>query len=114
MPPSQQRNSAEIFYDTFKNDLNGDRITDHKIESYEGKMFVIFIAMAILTRLKSKLAQKRKGNNTLKRLKTYSQLLFRMSMLSKVSFKGKYKPIFSTPSKLQREIIDKFELDWPV
>ena len=110
----QQRNSAEIFYDTFKNDLNGDRITDHKIESYEGKMFVIFIAMAILTRLKSKLAQKRKGNNTLKRLKTYSQLLFRMSMLSKVSFKGKYKPIFSTPSKLQREIIAKFELDWPV
>jgi len=25
----QQRNTAEIFYDTLKNDLNGDRIADH-------------------------------------------------------------------------------------
>ena len=110
----QHRNNAEIFYNTFKNDLNGDRITVHKMESYEGKMFIIFIALAILTRLKSKLAEKRVDNKILKRLKTYSQLLFRMSTLSKVSFRGKYKPIFSTPSKLQREIITKFELDWPV
>jgi len=109
----QHRNNAEIFYNTFKNDLNGDRITVHKIESYEGKMFVIFIALVILTRLKSKLAEKREDNKILKRLKTYSQLLFRMSTLSKVSFRGKYRPIFSTPSKLQREIIAKFDLDWP-
>ena len=106
----QQRKTAEIFYDTFKNDLNGDRITDHKRESYEGKMFVLFIAMAILTRLKSKLAHKRNGNRTLGRLKTYSQLLFRMSTLSEVSFKGKYKPIYSTPTKLQKEIINSFDL----
>lgn len=32
---------AEIFYDIFKSKLNGDRSTDHKIESYEGKMFVL-------------------------------------------------------------------------
>ena len=49
----RQHNTAEIFYDSFKNDLNGDRITDHMLESYEGK----------------------------------------------------YKPIYSTPSKLQAEII---------
>ncbi len=110
----QQRNSSEIFYDIFKNDLDGDRITVHKAESFEGKMFVIFIALTILSRLKSKLAEKRKDSKTLRRLKTYTQLLFRMSTLSKVSFRGKYKPIFSTPSKLQREIITKFELDWPV
>ncbi|MDY0371161.1 MAG: transposase [Sphaerochaetaceae bacterium] len=109
----QQRNTAEIFYDTFKNDLQGNRITDHKLESYEGKMFVLFIALAILTRLKSKLIQKKTGNKVLKRLKTYAQLLFRMSTLAKVSFKGKYKPIYSTPTKLQREIINSFDLDWP-
>ncbi len=109
----QQRNTAEIFYDTFKNDLNGDRITDHKLESYEGKMFILFIALAILTRLKRKLAQKRNGNRTLGRLKTYSQLLFRISTLAKVSFKGKYKPIYSTPTKLQKEIINNFDLKWP-
>jgi len=109
----QQRNTAEIFYDTFKNDLNGDRITDHKLESYEGKMFVLFIALAILTRLKRKPAMKRNNNKTLGRLKTYSQLLFRISTLAKVSFKGKYKPIYSTPTKLQTEIINNFDLKWP-
>lgn len=109
----QQRNTAEIFYDTFKNDLNGDRITDHKLESYEGKMFVLFIALAILTRLKSNLSHQKLNNKVLKRLKTYSQLLFRMSTLAKVSFKGKYKPIYSTPTKIQREIINSFGLDWP-
>lgn len=110
----KQRNSVEIFYDVFKNDLNGDRVTMHKVESYEGKMFVTFIALAILNRLKGKLAELRKGNKTLGRLKTYAQLLFRMSTLSKVSFKGKYKPIYSTPSKLQGEVIDTFRLNWPV
>jgi len=60
----QQRNTAEIFYDSFKNDLNGDRITDHSLASYEGKMFVLFIALAILTRLKMKLMEKRKSSVT--------------------------------------------------
>jgi hypothetical protein len=32
------------------------------------------------------------------------QLLFRMSTLAKVSYEGKYKPIYSIPSKLQAEI----------
>lgn len=106
--------SNGTLYDVFKNDLNGDRVTMHKVESYEGKMFVTFIALAILNKLKGKLAELRKGNKTLGRLKTYAQLLFRMSTLSKVSFKGKYKPIYSTPSKLQGEVIDTFRLNWPV
>lgn len=109
----QQRNTAEIFYDSFKNDLNGDRITDHSLASYEGKMFVLFIALVILTRLKMKLVEKRKGNKVLGRLKTYVQLLFRMSTLTKVSYEGTYKPIYSTPSKLQGEIIRAFGLNWP-
>jgi len=82
------------------------------MQSYEGKMFVLFIALAILTRLKNNLAHNKANNNVLKRLKIYSQLLFRMSTLAKVSFKGKYKPIYSTPTKLQREIINTFKLDW--
>jgi len=109
----QQRNTAEIFYDSFKNDLKGDRITDHSLASYEGKMFVLFIALAILTRLKMRLIEKRKGNKVLGRLKTYTQLLFRMSTLAKVSYEGTYKPIYSTPSKLQAEIIKTFGLHWP-
>jgi hypothetical protein len=32
----------EIFYDAFKNGLNGDRITGYKPESYEGKIFGLF------------------------------------------------------------------------
>jgi hypothetical protein len=81
--------------------------------SYEGKMFVLFIALVILTRLKMKLMEKRKGNKVSGRLKTYVQLLFRMSTLAKVSYEGTYKPIYSTPSKLQGEIIRAFGLNWP-
>lgn len=109
----QQRNTAEIFYDSFKNDLQGDRVTDHTLASYEGKMFVLFIALVILTRLKKLLEEKRKNNKVLSRIKTYSQLLFRMSTLAKVSYAGTYNPIYSTPSKLQREIISAFQLVWP-
>ena len=109
----QQRNTAEIFYDSFKNDLQGDRITDHSLQTYEGKLFVLFVALAILTRLKVKLIEKRKNNKDLRRLKTYAQLLFRMSTLAKVSYEGTYKPIYSTPSKLQGEIISSFHLNWP-
>jgi len=97
--------TVERFYDICKNNVNGDRVTMHKVESYEGKMFVTFIALAVLGRLKSKLAEHRQGNNTLGRL------LFRMSTLSKVAFKGRYKHIYSTPLQA---IIDKFGLDLPV
>mgnify|MGYP003852239661 CR=1 FL=1 len=109
----QQRNTAEIFYDSFKNDLQGDRVTDHTLATYEGKMFILFIALVILTRLKRQLEMKRKNNKVLSRIKTYSQLLFRMSTLAKVSYEGTYNPIYSTPSKLQREIITNFHLLWP-
>jgi hypothetical protein len=109
----QQRNTAEIFYDSFKNDLQGDRVTDHTLASYEGKMFVLFIALVILTRLKKLLEEKRKNNKVLSRIKTYSQLLFRMSTLAKISYAGTYNPIYSTPTKLQREIISAFQLVWP-
>ena len=75
-------------------------------------MFVLFITLAILTRLKRKLAERRKGNRILGRLKTCSQLLFRMSTLAKVSFHGKYKPIYRTPTKLQAEIISNCGVKW--
>lgn len=108
-----QRNTIEVFYDTLKHDLNGDRITCHTLASFEGKMFVLFIALAILVALKQRLAEERKLNKELRRLKTYSQLLFRMGTLSKTTFKGRYKPIYSTPSKIQKEVIKSFGLSWP-
>ena len=71
-------------------------------------MFVLFIALAILVRVKSNLKEAKKKNMIVRnRLKTYKQLLFRMSTITKVSFTGKYKPIYSKPTKLQEEIIKK-------
>jgi transposase len=108
-----QRNTIEVFYDTLKHELNGNRIRSHTLASFEGKMFVLFIALAILIKLKHRLAEERRLNKELLRLKTYSQLLFRMGTLTKTTFKGKYKPIYSTPSKIQREVIKSFGLSWP-
>jgi len=107
------RNTAEIFYDTIKNDLNGDRVRSHSQKTFEGKMFITFISLIILIRLKKLFAEKKSGNQKLNRIKSYRDLLLRMSNLTEVSFVGKYKPLYTTPNKMQREILDKFGINWP-
>ncbi len=109
-----QRNTIEVFYDTLKHELNGNRVRNHSLASFEGRLFILFIALTILITLKQRLAEERKCNKELRRLKTYTQLLFRMETLTKTTFKGKYKPIYSTPSKIQREVIKSFGLFWPL
>ena len=109
-----QRNTAEIFYDMVKNDLNGDRVRSHNNKTFEGKMFVTFIALIILANFKRKFAKVRSGNTTLNRVKSYKEVLFKMSSLTKVSFTGKYKPMYSRPTKFQEEIINQFNISWPV
>ena len=109
-----QRNTAEIFYDMVKNDLNGDRVRSHNNKTFEGKMFVTFIALIILADFKRKFAKVRSGNTTLNRVKSYKEVLFKMSSLTKVSFTGKYKPMYSRPTKFQEEIINQFNISWPV
>jgi transposase len=109
-----QRNTAEIFYDMVKNDLNGDRVRSHNNKTFEGKMFVTFIALIILSNFKRKFARVRSGNTTLNRVKCYKEVLFKMSSLTKVSFTGKYKPMYAKPTKFQQEIIEKFNISWPL
>ncbi len=110
----QGRNVSEMFFDDTKNELNGDSITCKTLAAYKGKMFVLFIALAILVRVKANLKEAKKRNMIVRnRLKTYKQLLFRMSTMAKVSSTGKYKPIYSNPTKLQEEIIKELGLDWP-
>ena len=109
-----QRNTAEIFYDMVKNDLNGDRVRSHNNNTFEGKMFVTFIALIILAKFKRKFAKVRSGNKTLNRVKSYKEVLFKMSSLTKVSFTGKYKPMYSKPTKFQEEIINQFKINWPL
>jgi transposase len=109
-----QRNTIEVFYDTLKHELNGNRVRNHSLASFEGRLFILFIALTILITLKQRLAEERKCNKELRRLKTYTQLLFRMETLTRTTFKGKYKPIYSTPSKIQREVIKSFGLSWPL
>ena len=109
-----QRNTAELFYDILKNDLNGDMVRSHNNKTFEGKMFITFIALIILSKLKKKFAELRVGNKTLNRVKSYRELLFKMSSLTEVSFSEKYKPMYSRPTKIQAEVIDKFDVNWPI
>jgi hypothetical protein len=83
-----QRNTAEIFYDMVKNDLNGDRVRSHNNKTFEGKMFVTFIALIILADFKRKFAKVRSDNNTLNRVKSYKEVL------SKISDRGKAKSCY--------------------
>ncbi|MGD1831974.1 MAG: hypothetical protein ACPKOP_01405, partial [Sphaerochaetaceae bacterium] len=45
--------------------------------------------------------------------KSYRDVLRRVTSFSKISFRGKYKPIYSTPTKGARKIFKSFGIDIP-
>jgi transposase len=79
-----QRNTAEIFYDMVKNDLNVERLRSHNNKTFEGNMFVTFIALIILIDFKRKFAKVCSANAMLNGVKSYKEVLSKMSSLIKV------------------------------
>lgn len=97
----RDRNDDELHFDDFKNAMDLCRLRCHSDEAVQGKIFIHFIALAILSRLRKSV----KAIAPKERLyMNESEMLSKVESYTRVHFEGKYKDVYSTPTKMQRKI----------
>ena len=105
----RDRNDVEVSFDDVKNAEDMRRMRNHNERTIKGKMFVVFIALILLTKLRmevQKVAPKERHywseRDFLEKVDTYTR----------IHFENRYKDVYTTPTAAQRDIFDFFELEY--
>jgi transposase len=103
----RKRNDVECHFKDLKDELDMDRLRMHSDATVAGRLFVQFIALVILEQVRE-VVQSSKLPKSL----TISEMFRRLGSYQKMEFSGKYRPITSTPTKIQRKIFDVFDIPY--
>jgi transposase len=105
----RERNGVELYFDDEKNLLDLRRLKNHSEQTIKGKIFVTFISLIILARLRKMVDQIDK-----KKRKHWSEqdMLRKVETYARVHFEGKYKDVYSTPTAAQRLVFDLLEIPY--
>lgn len=99
----RDRDGVELGFDDLKNLLDLKRLRSHSDATVRGKIFVNFIALVILSALRRTVDAIPEKD---RKYWSESDMLDKVETYSKVHFTGKYKDIFTTPTKTQRLVLD--------
>jgi transposase len=105
-----ERNEIELLFDNLENALDCNRQRVHSKPAMEGRLFIQFIALIILTELKRQIKE---HSDELSKYGNYRSVSKRVASFSKVSFSGKYKDLYSAPTKGQEIIFSSLGVDYP-
>lgn len=105
----RQRNDIELLFDDMKNLIDCNRLRVHTDKVMQGRLFVNFITLIILTALKELInlipPKQRKHWN-------YKEILDKVNTYSKVHYRGTYRDVYTVPTKAQRLIFDLFGVEY--
>ncbi len=102
----RDKDVVEKSFDDLKNQLDMKRLRMHSSAAVEGRLFVQFISLILMSAL-------RKAMREVGLLERYTtrDLLQEMESLTKVIYTGKYGQIFTEVSKSQREIFELLKIN---
>jgi hypothetical protein len=99
----RRRNDIELLFDDLKNASDSRRLRVPSDAVMQGRLFVSFLALVAVTRLKGMvkaiLAKERSHWN-------WKEILIKVNTYSRTRYKGRYKDVYSCPTKAQRTIFD--------
>ena len=105
----RQRNDIELLFDDMKNIIDCNRLRVHTEQVMKGRLFINFVTLIILTALKERIkqipAKQRKYWN-------HREILDKVNTYSKIHYRGKYKDVYTVPTKAQRLIFDLFSVEY--
>jgi transposase len=99
----RKRNDVECQFKDLKDELDMDRLRMHSDATVTGRLLVQFISLVILEQIRKVMTASK-----LPKSLTVSEMFRRLGTYQKMVFSGKYRPIVSTPTKLQRKVFDAF------
>lgn len=105
----RERSAVELAFDDMKNLLDLNRLRNHNEYTVRGKVFVNFISLILLSSLRRAVdAIAPKDRMYL----SETDMLDRVETYTRIHFDGKYKDVFSTPTKTQRTIFDLLNIEY--
>jgi len=104
----RDKDAVEKCFDDLKNCLDMKRLRMHSSSTVDGRIFVQFIALILISAL-------RKQMRTTKLIEQYTvrEMLREMETLNKVKYSGKYGHIMTELSKTQRQIFNALDIPIP-
>ena len=104
----RDKDVVEKCFDDLKNALDMRRLRMHSIETVDGRLFVQFIALILMSELRREMRE----SKLIERY-TVRELLLEMDPLTKIRYDGKYGQILTEITKPQREILSLLKIDPP-
>lgn len=105
----RDKDIIEKCFDDLKNSLDMKRLRMHSIETVDGRLFVQFIALILISALRREMRRSK-----LIEKYTVRELLLEMDPLTKIRYAGKYGQILTEVTKPQREILELLNMESPV
>ena len=106
----RERSEIEQLFDDLKNSLDCNRLRVHTKAGMQGRLFIQFIALILLSELKRHI---REQHELLAKYGNHKAILMRVASFSSIRFQGKYKELYSAPTKAQEIIFDTFGVEYP-
>ncbi|MBA7542079.1 hypothetical protein ES705_34395 [subsurface metagenome] len=103
----RRKDIIEKFFNNIKNDINRKRLRIHKKETFEGRLFLDFIALIIYSWIK-----KIMRNEGINKTYTVQELIYELKKIKLIRL-GEKKKIITEVSKKQRELLEKFNIKPP-
>lgn len=104
----RDKDVVEKCFDDLKNQLDMKRLRMHSSVAVEGRLFIQFIALVLMSALRRDL----RDSNLIEKY-TVRELLQEMDTLTRVKYSGKYRPILTEVTKPQRQILEALKIELP-
>lgn len=104
----RDKDVVEKCFDDLKNSLDMKRLRMHSIKTVDGRLFVQFIALILMSALR-----KRMRDSRLIEKYSVKELLLEMEPLTRIRYEGKYGTVLTEVTKPQREILTLLGIDIP-
>ena len=104
----RRKDGVEKFFDSMKNDIDKKRLRTGDKEIFLGRLFLDFITLVVYSQI-SKIARQEK----IVKDYTIQELMYEFKKIKLIKL-GEKKTIITEVSKKQRELLKKFNIDYPV
>ena len=104
----RDKDVVEKSFNDLKNQLDMKRLRMHSSAAVDGRLFVQFIALILMSALRKEMRK----SDLIERY-TVREILREMETLTKIKYTGKYGHILTELTKPQRELLEKLEIDSP-
>ena len=101
----RDKDAVEKCFDDLKNSLDMKRLRMHQSSTVDGRLFIQFIALILISALR----QKMRTSGLIEKY-TIHELLREMETIVKVQYSGRYGHILTEVTKVQREILKELDI----